>query len=137
MERLCLNGQWQMQQIGWEEWIPAQVPGSVYHDLLNAEKMEDPFWRCNEMDALALMEHDYQYTRSFTVEKSFLEHDEISLHCAGLDTLAEITVNGQIVGKADNMHREWNYDVKKYLTEGENSIAVRFFFTYPLYPGAI
>lgn len=127
MERLCLNGQWQMQQIGWEEWIPAQVPGSVYHDLLNAEKMEDPFWRCNEMDALALMEHDYQYTRSFTVEKSFLEHDEISLHCAGLDTLAEITVNGQIVGKADNMHREWNYEVKKYLTEGENSIAVRFF----------
>lgn len=25
--------------------IPATVPGSVYNDLLNAGRMEDPYWR--------------------------------------------------------------------------------------------
>lgn len=126
MERLSLNGRWQMKQDGWEEWIPAQVPGSVYNDLMNAGKMEDPFFRANETDALALMEYDYSYTRSFTVESKFLEHEEITLYCAGLDTLAEILINGQAVGKADNMHREWSFSVKQYLAPGENRIAIHF-----------
>ena len=69
MERLSLNGVWQMQQDGWEEWIPASVPGSVYNDLLKAERMEDPYWRANETKALALMEYDYHYRRSFRVEE--------------------------------------------------------------------
>lgn len=126
MERLSLNGRWQMKQDGWEEWIPAQVPGSVYNDLMNAGKMEDPFFRANETDALALMEYDYSYTRSFTVESKFLEHEEITLYCAGLDTLAEILINGQAVGKANNMHREWSFSVKQYLAPGENRIAIHF-----------
>lgn len=126
MERLSLNGVWQMQQDGWEEWIPASVPGSVYNDLLKAGRMEDPYWRANETKALALMEYDYHYRRSFRVEKELLAHDEVVLFCAGLDTLAEIRINGQVIGTADNMHREWEYPVKSYLAEGENEIQITF-----------
>lgn len=115
-----------MRRVDWEEWIPAQVPGSVYHDLLEAGKMEDPFWRDHETEALALMEADYEYTRTFAVDAALLLHDEVTLYCAGLDTLAEISMNGQSVGRADNMHREWNFDCKAALREGENDIVVRF-----------
>ena len=126
MERLSLNGDWSMQQEGWEEWIPAVVPGCVYNDLLQAGRMEDPFWRANETDALALMEFDYAYTRTFRVDAKMLSHEEVVLYCAGLDTLAEIFVNGQQVGNADNMHREWEFQVKNALVEGENIILIRF-----------
>lgn len=125
MERVSLNGVWSMQQEGWEDWIPAEVPGSVYNDLLKAGKMEDPFWRDNEIKALARMEFDYIYTRTFMVNKDFLTHDAVVLHCFGLDTLAEIYVNGRLVGTADNMHREWEYPVKEHLVEGENVIEIK------------
>lgn len=126
MEKICLNGEWSMQQAGWEEWIPATVPGSVYHDLLQAGKMEDPFWRDNEVKALALMEEDYSYTRSFRVDAPMLGHEEIVLYCAGLDTVAQVYVNGQLAGEADNMHREWEFQVKPFLVEGENRIQIDF-----------
>ena len=43
-----------------QEKIPATVPGSVYTALLDAGRLEDPFYRDNEGKALALMEHDYR-----------------------------------------------------------------------------
>ena len=45
--RLTLNGAWEMRAAEDSNWIPATVPGSVYADLLDAGKMEDPFWRDN------------------------------------------------------------------------------------------
>lgn len=116
-----------MKREDWKEWIPAVVPGSVYHDLLQAGRMEDPFWRANETDALALLEFNYLYTRNFQVDAEMLAHEELVLYCAGLDTLAEVSVNGQVVGNADNMHREWEFQVKDFLEEGENTILLRFF----------
>ena len=52
-----LNQSWTLT-IDQEEPIPAAVPGSVYGDLLAAGKMKDPFWRDNEREALAWMDHD-------------------------------------------------------------------------------
>ena len=122
-----LNGAWLLQIPGTAfGTVPAQVPGSVYHDLLTAQKIPDPFYRDNETEALKLMEHEFQYSRVFTVEPSLLACDAVLLRCEGLDTLAEIYVNGQSAGRADNMHRIWEFDVKNLLHEGENAIAVHF-----------
>ena len=43
MKQQFLHENWKMRRIGDEEFIQAAVPGSVYGDLLAAEKMEDPF----------------------------------------------------------------------------------------------
>ena len=45
--------------------IPAQVPGSVLHDLLENGLIPDPFQGENEYDARDLFDRDYAYTRSF------------------------------------------------------------------------
>ena len=69
MKKLSLNGSWSLDipGIGIGN-VSAQVPGSVYHDLLTAGLMEDPFYRDNEMKALKLMDNDFVYSRSFAVE---------------------------------------------------------------------
>ena len=127
MKTLSLNGAWQLCQAGENMPVyPARVPGSVYHDLLTCGAMEDPFYRDNEMKALALMENDYVYSRRFDVPEAFLTGDRVLLRAEGLDTLADITVNGQPVGRADNMHRIWEFDVKNVLRAGENEIRVLF-----------
>ena len=127
MKKLSLNGAWTLDIPDTAFCsVPAQVPGSVYHDLLCAKLIPDPFYRDNETEALKLMEHDFVYTRSFTAEASLLACDAVLLRCEGLDTLAEILLNGFSLGHADNMHRIWEFDVKTFLQEGENQIAVRF-----------
>ena len=127
MKTMSLNGAWSLTIPGTDfGLVPAQVPGSVYHDLLSAGRIPDPFFRDNENEALKLMEHDFLYARGFTADAALLACEAVLLRCEGLDTLAEISLNGAAVGRADNMHRIWEYDVKALLREGENRIEIRF-----------
>ena len=72
MDRILLHDNWSMHQIGSGEWIPATVPGSVYEDLLRVGKMEDPFWKDNEVQALKLMDYDYEYCTNFDCSRELL-----------------------------------------------------------------
>jgi beta-mannosidase len=121
-----LHDNWKMRRAGEKEYLPAQVPGSVYHDLLINKKMEDPFWRDNEDRAFALMEHDYEYVSVFRAGDQILECRRALLRCEGLDTLAELYLNGAPIGTADNMHRIWEFDVTRRLRKGENTLKVLF-----------
>ena len=116
---------WQMHQVGEVSWSPASVPGTVYTDLLENGQMEDPFWKDNENKALALMENDYEYETVFQCEE-LRNSKRVWLRFEGLDTIADIYVNEQPVGKAENMHRIWEYDVTDVLKEGDNTLRVYF-----------
>ena len=124
--KIMLNGAWEMRPADEEQWIPATVPGSVYADLLDAGRMEDPFWRDNEQKAFELMEKDYVYRRTFDLTEADLNCDALLLTCEGLDTAATVAVNGQELLFADNMHRTWTVDVMDFVAEGENLIEITF-----------
>ncbi len=126
MEILSLNGKWQFESDWLESPVDAAVPGSVYNDLLNAGKIPDPFWGDNEMQVLPLMEYDYSYKKHFPISDELLAKEHIFLRCHGLDTLASLSLNGVLIGSADNMHRTWLFDVKPYLKAGENELVIRF-----------
>jgi beta-mannosidase len=126
MLTIDLNGPWQMKRTDDTQWIDARVPGSVYADLLRAERMEDPFYRDNEDKALALSYFDYEYTRNFDVDDKVLSQDKVLLRCEGLDTLAEININGHTLAHTDNMHRTYEFDVKGLLQEGHNVLRIVF-----------
>ena len=127
MNRILLHDNWSMHQIGSGEWIPATVPGSVYEDLLRVGKMENPFWKDNEVQALKLMDYDYEYCTNFDCSKELLMSDEIILQFDGLDTIADITLNGTKLGHVENMHRTWKYSVKSLLREKANELRVYFY----------
>lgn len=127
MRIISLNGPWTLDVSDSDfAAVPAAVPGSVYHDLLTAGLIPDPFYRDNETEALKLMDHDFRYSRSFDADRAMLASDRVYLRCEGLDTLATVTVNGQKAGYADNMHRTWEFDVKDLLRPGKNDIEVLF-----------
>ena len=119
---LTLNGVWEMQRQGEETFHPATVPGSMYKDLLDNHLMEDPFYGENEPAARELSAFDYNYRRSFEVPEETLKNDKNILVCEGIDTLAEIILNGQTVGRCENMHRTYRFDVTEFLHKGTNEI---------------
>ncbi|HIV13441.1 MAG TPA: glycoside hydrolase family 2 protein, partial [Candidatus Pullilachnospira stercoravium] len=119
-----LQENWKMREAG-GDWLEAKVPGTVYTDLLRNGKMEDPYWKDNEDKALLLMEKDYEYETVFSWERP-KAGERIWLQFMGLDTIADVYVNEQLVGSAKNMHRIWEYDVTEAIREGENTLRVYF-----------
>ena len=69
---------------------------------------------------------DYVFTRTFDVDEELLAQQHIVLVCEGLDTLAEISINGTFLAKTDNMHRTWKFQAKKLLHPGKNEIQIVF-----------
>lgn len=126
MNHTTLNGAWEMRVAGEAKWEKATVPGSVYNDLIEVGRLPDPYWRDNEMLFLKLMDNDFEYRRHFEVSKELLACDAVLLRCEGLDTLADVSINGKLAGSADNMHRVWEFDAAELLHEGENEITVKF-----------
>jgi len=126
MTRISLDQNWIMKDRSWDGFIPASVPGDLYSDLLQNGKIEEPYYRDNELEALKLAENEYEYVTAFSVGEDLLCKERILLRFEGIDTLADIFLNDTLLGTADNMHRIWEYDVKSYLTVGENTLKVVF-----------
>lgn len=119
-----LHGSWKMRISGEDGWSDAIVPGSVMNDLMEQGRMEDPYYRDNELKALEWMEHDFEYQTVFGVGEEILERERILLRMEGIDTVAEITLNGALLGKTENMHRTWEFDVTGLLVREENCLHV-------------
>lgn len=117
---------WIFQQYGETEWLPAQVPGCVHTDLLRNNKIEDPFYGCNERDLQWIDKVDWEYEATLTITPQTLALSHLELVFTGLDTYAEVFLNGQHILSADNMFRTWTVDVKPYVMEGSNTLTVRF-----------
>ena len=125
MIKLQLHENWQLCNIRQLDWIPAQIPGDIYAALLKTGKMPDPFFGDNEYQAKALMEEDYEYRTVFNYEEAqFKDCQEVILRFDGIDTIADIYLNGCCLGKVDNMHRIWEFPVGELLENGKNTLRV-------------
>ena len=125
-----LNGSWRLQVLGentfglTEDAREAEIPGSVLGTLVDQKVLPDPYYRDNELEILPLFNCDFAYSRSFTVTEEMLACDALLLRFEGIDTLANIYVNGTLVGTAYNMHRIWEYEVTEQVTVGDNELRV-------------
>jgi beta-mannosidase len=122
----ALAGEWQFRKSDSETWQPAHVPGGVHTDLLALDLIPDPFVADNEKRVMWVAESDWVYQRTFTVNDDLLAEERVSLVCDGLDTLAEVTLNGVRLGETDNMFRQYTWDVKSLLRDGENELVILF-----------
>ena len=126
MFKQTFSGTWQFRQTGSKEWLPATVPGGVHTDLLALGRIPDPFVADNEKKVQWVAETDWEYMRSFTLEKALIDEEHRILVCDGLDTLAEVSLNGKLLGKTDNMFRQWAWEVSVLLKAGENELCILF-----------
>jgi beta-mannosidase len=130
MKKQFLDGAWQFRQSNEAQWKKAQVPGCVHTDLLALGEIPDPFIGLNEKEVGWVAEADWEYRRLFTPDPSLLDMQRITLNCAGLDTLADVYLNGTLLGQADNMYIPWEWQMKGHLHRGENEL--RIFFHSPV-----
>lgn len=108
--------------------IPATVPGCVHTDLLAAGLIEDPYLGANETltDWIGRQRWIYRREVILGLGDPELEARNCDLECDGLDTVAEVFVNGVSVGRSVNMHRRSVFPVRPRLMLGRNLVEVVF-----------
>ncbi|MGV9767110.1 glycoside hydrolase family 2 protein [Micromonospora tulbaghiae] len=104
--------------------VPATVPGCVHTDLLTAGLIPDPYRDDNENRLTWIGRTDWVYETTFARQPG--DDDRVDLVCAGLDTVATVTLNGVEVGRTENQHRSYRFDVRALLRPDGNTLAVRF-----------
>jgi beta-mannosidase len=105
-------------------WRSAHVPGSAQTDLLAAGAIGDPFYRDNEAGLQWIGLADWQYRVTVKVDATTLAHDHVELVFDGLDTFADVSLNGRKLLAADNMFRRWRVPAKNALHVGDNFLLV-------------
>ena len=126
MKNQSLTGAWQFRQAGTEAWQLAIVPGGVHTDLLALGLIPDPFVGDNEKSVQWVAEADWEYRYQFNATPELLSQPYIWLVCDGLDTLATVSLNGRKLGRAENMFRQYRWDVKSLLKAGGNELFIAF-----------
>ncbi len=121
-----LNEGWRFRQGRSEIWYPATVPGTVHTDLMDNEIIEDPFFRLNERGVQWVDKEDWMYECTLTPTAEELASNNQILVFNGLDTYADVYLNGKSILNSNNMHRTWRVDVKGLLKEGPNKFEVYF-----------
>jgi beta-mannosidase len=129
--RISINGGWEFREYKgvtpkMSEWRSAIVPGLIHTDLMAYQLIPDPFYRDNEAKVQWVSNTDWEYRKTITTDQNLLKHNNIELVFEGLNTLADVYLDGKLLFKADNMFREWRVNIKPYLKAGNNVVSVVF-----------
>jgi len=135
-QSILLNQGWEFRQvtnlqgIAHDHWLPATVPGDVQLDLLRNELIPEPFYRDNENKLQWIENANWEYRTTIPVNKKLLSRQHIELVFDGLDTCAQVYLNGNLLLTPDNMFRTYRLNAKPYLKAGDNLL--RIVFTSPI-----
>lgn len=121
-----LHEGWSFRQARLTNWYPATVPGVVHTDLMANGIIEDPYFRLNERGLQWIDKEDWVYRTRFDLAPEVAACDHARLCFEGLDTYADVYLNGEKILAADNMFRRWAVEVKPLLREQGNELLVYF-----------
>lgn len=107
-------------------WREACVPGHVHTDLLRHGLIPDPYRGAPEAGLQWIGLAGWAYRCRFEVPDAAFTNEGFELAFDGLDTFAEVSLNGQVLLRADNAFRQWRLPVCEALKPGANELLVRF-----------
>ncbi|EFX88257.1 hypothetical protein DAPPUDRAFT_311672 [Daphnia pulex] len=109
--------------------VPGRVPGSIYTDLDEAEIFTGGplLFRFNDLEYRWVSYEDWDYSLTFDVPANVASYSAVDLVFYGVDTVADIELNGSPLGATNNMFIRYKYNIKDFLkTDVSNELLIRF-----------
>jgi beta-galactosidase/beta-glucuronidase len=119
-----LHDNWNLRQASSVNWISAKVPGNIHQTLLDGKKIKNPFYANNNAQLEWIEKEDWEYGLYFDVADNINNRKSIKLIFEGIDTYAEIKLNGKSILNTDNMFRKYECDVTTILKKNGNNLTV-------------
>ena len=110
------------------QWFPAEVPGAIQYDLVSRGKLENPYASTKAaFDAAWVAKSDWLYRTEFLTPAKAVEAETALLRFKGIDTYAEIWLNGKLAGECTNAYRTYDFPLNPGLLAagGKNILLIR------------
>ena len=118
-----LAGKWALRDASGDYNLPMTIPGDSVSALFSAGMIADPYYGQNEYETRWIADRDWKATKSFTFAPDGAPR---TLCVSGLDCVAELRINGQLVLVASNAFRLFSCDITEHLLSGENAVEILF-----------
>ena len=106
--------------------MQVDVPSVVQQSLYENGLIPHPYLGTVENQLLWISDHPWNYSLHFDVEKELFEKQVIELVFEGIDTYANVRLNGENLFFTDNQFRTWKQFVGDLLKEKDNLLEVNF-----------
>ena len=103
--------------------VKATVPGNCELDLVNAGILPPLEMGLNVLTLRPYEGYQWLYSKTFA-KPDIAAGQRAMLVFEGIDTLADVFLNGEKIGETDNMLIPHSFDVTKRLKDGENKVQV-------------
>ena len=108
--------------------LQVNLPSEAHADLYAAGLIPHPYGEGDEEHQLQwIPQHQWDYSLNFDVKNDVWQKDNIDLIFNGLDTYADVWLNGEKILHSDNMFVRYEKDVKNPLKKHDNELKVRFY----------
>lgn len=126
-ETQSLNEGWNLKTDTLNIDLQVDVPSVVQTDLFAAGLIPHPYLGKVEQDLQWIPQRNWDYTLNFNVDEKVFEKDNIDLVFNGLDTYADVWLNGEKILHSDNMFLRYEKDVKNLLKKNDNELKIRLY----------
>ena len=123
-----LNQGWNLKTDTLDISLQVNIPSEAHADLYAAGLIPHPYGEGDEEQQLQwISQHQWDYSLKFDVDKNIWQNDNIDLIFNGLDTYADVWLNGEKILHSDNMFVRYEKEVKHLLKKRDNELKVRFY----------
>ena len=125
-QTIKLHHDWEFTQANDTNWRSAKVPGCVHTDLMQNGIIEHPYFFYNEDSARWIDKEDWIYQTKFDLPITMKGLNKYQLQFDGLDTYADIYLNGKKIDSTKNAHCTYIYDVSDVIEPSGNELKIYF-----------
>ena len=122
-----LNNGWNLKTDTLSIDLNVDVPSVVQADLYKNGIIPHPYTENIEPELQWIPQRVWDYSLTFDVDKNIWQKDNIDLIFNGLDTYADVWLNGVKIIHSDNMFVRYEKEVKNLLKKSGNELKVRFY----------
>ena len=123
-----LNQGWNLATDTLDINLQVNLPSEAHADLYAAGLIPHPYGEGNvEQELQWIPQHVWDYSLKFDIENGVWQNDNIDLIFNGLDTYADVWLNGEKILHSDNMFIRYEKEVKNLLKKRDNELKVRFY----------
>ena len=123
--------EWRQADAREEPWRECTLfPTNIHHELRVLDLILDEGVELNERKIQWVGEKDWIFRTSFPSPEKVQDYEHVVLAFDGLDTIANVTLNGETILECDNMFTPQRVKVRKHLAlgmlGGDNELEIHF-----------
>jgi beta-mannosidase len=107
-------------------FVRGQIPGTIHTILLAANQITEPYWGYNDINLRYLIYTPWTFRKNFSLTNDFLTLTQFTLHFDQIDTVANITLNGCIIGQTNNMFIAYTFNLMRICLQSNNELRIDF-----------